>query len=331
MRAVPGVDILIVSLGSTSGLRTSDDELAASIRRAGSTVAVARAAEQPRVRTFAYTDWRWARAARAAARAGIAAHDPRAIVYSTTTAALMWPRPGAIRYDAPAAATRPGRHGLWQRPRERARLSEAPLLIATSQGTIDETPRPHAPAIVLPIAVEPSGLGEPWALRDIAAITYAADPHKKGLDRVLSAWARARREGETLVVAGLDADRMPAAPDGVVAAGRLDRDAYRALLLRSKLFVTAPRREDHGVAQLEALADGCLLVTTPSPGPYAALPIARQLDARLVTDELSAAIRGALDEPAPRYVERSIPLLEPFTRASVDRVVQAELLPRLLG
>ena len=113
--------------------------------------------------------------------------------------------------------------------------------------------------------------------------------------------------------------------------GGSSREAYRRLLLRSKLFVTAPRREDHGIAQLEALADGCLLVTTPAPGPYAALPIARELDPRLVSDDLAGAIRAALDEPAPRYVERSIPLLEPFTRAAVDRVVETELLPRLLG
>ena len=140
------------------------------------------------MRTFARTDWRWARAARAAAREGIAAHDPRALLYSTTTAALLWPRPGAIRYDAPAAATRPGRHGFWQRPLERSRLRDAPLLVATSQGTLDESPQPLAPSLVVPITVEPSGLGAPWAQRDISAITYAADPHKKGLDRVLAAW-----------------------------------------------------------------------------------------------------------------------------------------------
>jgi hypothetical protein len=86
--------------------------------------------------------------------------------------------------------------------------------------------------------------------------------------------------------------------------------ARRALLRRARVFVTAPQREDYGIAQLEALADGCLLVTTPSPGPYAALPLARSLDARLVQEgrrELGDAVR----------------------RAEVDRVVAEELLPRL--
>jgi hypothetical protein len=96
------------------------------------------------------------------------------------------------------------------------------------------------------------------------------------------------------------------------------------------VFVTAPRREDHGIAQLEALADGCRLVTTASPGPYAALPLARALDPRLVTEELATAIRAALDDPAPGYAERAAEALRPFSHAAVDRVVADVLLPRLL-
>ncbi|HVP03091.1 MAG TPA: glycosyltransferase [Solirubrobacteraceae bacterium] len=329
--APESADVLLVSLGSTAGLRASDEELAASLRRAGASVVVAAAEPPPQVRTFALTDLRWARAAARAARAALARERPRAIVYSTTTAALLWPAPGAIRYDAPAAATRPGRHGIWQRPLEARRVREAPLLIPTAPGTLAETPEPHADAVIVPIPVEPSGLGEPWALREVAALTYAADPQKKGLDRVLAAWAAARREGERLVVAGLEPERLPDPPPGVEVPGPMDREAYRALLRRARVFVTAPRREDYGIAQLEALADGCVLVTTPAPGPYAALEIARELDPRLVSDELAPAIRAALDDPAPRYVARSIDLLAPYTRAAVDRVVAGELLPRLLG
>jgi len=185
------------------------------------------------------------------------------------------------------------------------------------------------------VPVEPSGAA---AERDIAAITYGAHPEKKGLDRVLAAWGAARREGEELVVAGLDASawaaRRSAAPGrrpaGVRFAGALPRDEYRALLRRARVFVTAPRREDHGIAQLEALADGCALVTTPSPGPYAALPIARALDARLVTDDLPTAVRAALDEPSSGYAERAAEALRPFAHAEVDRVVADVLLPRLL-
>jgi glycosyltransferase involved in cell wall biosynthesis len=293
-------EILIVSLGSTSGLRAADVELAAALERAGADVAVVSARPPREVRTLVLTDLVWARAARAAAVRGIDEHRPRAVVYATVTAALLWPRPGAIRYDAPAAANRPGRHGLWQRPLERRRLREAPLLVPQAPGTLAESPSPHAPAVVVPIPVEPSG--PPAAERDIAAITYAANPEKKGLDRVLAAWAAARREGEELVVTGTD--RVPRSP-GVRATGPLEPAAYRALLRRARVFVTAPRREDYGVAQLEALADGCLLVTTPAPGPYAALPLAGGLDPRLVGEDLGPALRAALDDPSPGYAERA--------------------------
>jgi glycosyltransferase involved in cell wall biosynthesis len=252
------------------------------------------------------------------------------VLYATTTASLLWPQPGAIRFDAPAAANRPGRHGVWQRPLERRRLREAPLLVPWAHGSIAETPAPHAPAVVVPIPVEPSGPPVPCAERDIAAIAYGANPHKKGLDRVLAAWAAVRRDGEELVVAGTD--HVAPAP-GVRNAGRMEPAAYRALLRRARVFVTAPRREDYGIAQLEALADGCTLVTNAAPGPYAALPLARALDPRLVVDEarLAVALRTALDDPAPAYAERALAELTPFRRSTVDRTVAEELLPRLLG
>ena len=113
--------------------------------------------------------------------------------------------------------------------------------------------------------------------------------------------------------------------------GTLPRVEYRALLRRSRVFVTAPRREDHGIAQLEALADGCALVTAPAPGPYAALPLARALDPRLVGEDLEAGLRTALDEPRAGYAERAADALRPWARAEVDRVVAERLLPRLLG
>ncbi|MEA2181765.1 MAG: hypothetical protein QOF69_950, partial [Solirubrobacteraceae bacterium] len=79
-------DVLLVSLGSTAGLRAADDELAAALQRAGAIVQVARAQPPPEVRTFALTDLVWSIAARRAASAGIAEHRPRAVLYSTVTA-----------------------------------------------------------------------------------------------------------------------------------------------------------------------------------------------------------------------------------------------------
>ena len=319
---MPAVDVLLVSLGSTAGLREADDELAASLRRAGASVAVARTAPAHEWRTYALIELAWARAARRAALEGIAEHRPGALIYSTVTAALLAPRRGAIRFDAPAAGNRPGRHGVWQRPLERRRLAAAPLLLPWSAGALAEAPAGHAEAIVVPVPVEPTAAGAP---RDLAAITYGAHPDKKGLDRTLAAWRRVRLEGEELVVAGLDGRDEP----GVRFAGTLPRAEYRALVARARVFVTAPRREDYGLAQLEALADGCVLVTAPAPGPYAALPLARELDARTVTGDLDAALRVALDDPAPGYAARAAALLAPWRRDAIDAIVRDAVLPRL--
>ena len=96
---------------------------------------LARPAPPARMRTLMLTDLAWARAARAATLKGLAdmRPPPDAIVYSSTTAALLWPRPGAIRFDAPSAGNRRGRHGLWQRPLERRRLAQAPVLLPWSE------------------------------------------------------------------------------------------------------------------------------------------------------------------------------------------------------
>ena len=318
-------DILVVALGGTAGLRASDDALVGSMRRGGASVALARVASAREPRTFALTDLAWAVPARRAAAAALREARPRAIVYATTTAALLWPEPGAIRFDSPAAANRPGRHGIWQRPVERRRFTAAPLLLPTSEGALAEAPAPHAPAIVVPIPVAPSG--PPAPERDIAAITYGANPAKKGLDRVLAAWRAARREGETLVVAGVSGT----AEDGVRYTGMIAAEDYRALLRRARVFVTAPRWEDYGLAQLEALADGCVLVTNEGPGPYAALPLARELDSRLVGEALAGALRVALDDPLDGYAERAAALLAPFAPGAVDAVVAERVLPALLG
>ncbi len=345
MRAAPrALDVLIVSLGSTQGLGTADEELRDSLERAGAVVRLAPAKRPRAVRTLALTDLSWARAARAAAATALAqlSAPPRAIIYSSTTAALLWPRPGAIRFDAAAAGNRPGRHGLWQRPLERRRLERAPLLLPWSAGGANEAPAGVAAedrTLVVPVPVEASGA--PDRDRDIAAITYAANPAKKGLDRVLAAWRRVRGElpagvPSELVVAGaaeedLEKAGLPAGEDGVRVVGALAQDQYRALLRRARVFVCAPRREDYGIAQLEALADGCVLVTTPAPGPYAALPLARALDPRLVSEDLEGALRTALADPRADYAARASEALAPFTRAAVDRVVAEQLLGRLLN
>lgn len=320
-------DVLVVSVASTTGWGLAANELVESLSRAGAKVAMVRTGRLPRVRTFALTDFVEAGAARRACVKGIAEYDPAAIIYCSMTAALLWPRPGAVWLDSVAAENRPGRHGIWQRTVELRRLREAPIVLAMSNRALAALP-PSAVAtdvVVVPVPVEDSGPAA--GVRDVDVVAYAGNPEKKRLDYVLDAWSRARRGDETMVVAGTD-ELAPV--EGVRVAGRMTQADYRALLRRARVFVAAPRREDYGIAPLEALADGCMLVTTPAPGPYPALDIARQLDPRLVADDLVPALRAALDDPAPMYAPRAAELIAPFSRQAVDRTLAHAVLPVLL-
>jgi hypothetical protein len=93
------------------------------------------------------------------------------VLYSSTTAALLAPRRGAIRFDAPAAGNRPGRHGIWQRPVEQRRFRDAPLLVPWSEGGLAEAPLPPRRRGRRP---RPGRAVRPVADRDIAAVTYGA-------------------------------------------------------------------------------------------------------------------------------------------------------------
>ncbi|MGO9903295.1 MAG: glycosyltransferase [Solirubrobacteraceae bacterium] len=322
------VDILVVGIDGTPGWSAAAADLAASLARAGAQVASVSTGPVPRVRTFALTDLSQAWLARRVAQRGIAAYAPTAVLYCSITAALLWPAPGAISLDSIAAENRPGRHGVWQRQVERRRLRQASLLLLWSRRALAPLHGEHAPALVVPPPVDPLGDPVGEAAREIDVVTYAADAEKRRLSYVLDSWREARREGETLVVAGHEG-LAPSA--GVRSAGRLPRAEFRGLLRRAKVFVSAPRREDFGIAALEALAEGCILVSTPAPGPYPALDLARELDPRLVGENIVAALRVALDQPLEGYAQRAATLLRPFATEAVDRTVAQDVLPRLLA
>ena len=297
---MPSLDVLIVGLGATHGLRAAEDELAGAMLRAGADVMLTRAARPREVRTLALTDLVWARAARRAAVEALADSEPRAIVYSTTTAALLWPPPGAIRFDAPAAANRPGRHGIWQRPVEARRLRESSLLIPQDPGALVEAGSPAVPALVVPIPVEPSGDGE----------TGRSARHRRAdlCDQPLQEGVRSRAGGVgggARARARSSSSRACADPIARASAtrGRWSTTRSGRCCGGRKVYVTAPRREDYGIAQLEALADGARVVTTPSPGPYAALPLLRR-DGLGWVAEPDAATLGAGAARRPRRPDR---------------------------
>jgi glycosyltransferase involved in cell wall biosynthesis len=322
-----GTDVLIVSVGATTGWRAAARELGAAFQAAGTRTVTVDTGPVRELRTFMLTDFVQALAARRAAARGIAAHRPRAVVYCSITAALLWPQPGVIWLDALAAENRPGRHGVWQRLVERRRLEQAPLVLTMSPDSLAPLPPARrSESVVVPVAVQSSGA--PAGRRDVDVLAYAADPVKRRLDFLLDTWRRARRGEETLVVTGIDG--MPDAP-GVRFTGRLAPEEFRALLRRARVFVAASRREDFGIAQLEALADGAMLAATPAPGAYPALALARALDPRLVSEDLVPALRAALDDPAPGYTERAAQLIAPFARDAVATTLSQHVLPRLLA
>jgi glycosyltransferase involved in cell wall biosynthesis len=332
------VDIALVSLGTTPGLRRADQVLAEQIRAANAScrvvpVRIERVAGALR-RHAAVTDLVEALAARRAAQE----LDARAVIFSTVTAALLQREPGvpwAVRFDSTAALNRPGWPGAWQRARERKVLERAPLLLPWGE----QAAAAAGGGLVLRVPVEEIATASE---RDIDAIAYAGYPRKRGLDLLCAAWGEVASAGERLVIGGVERERGlewlrrcgVSEPDGVEWTGPLPRTEWLARVARARVFVNASRREDHGLAQLEALSAGCRLVTVPSPGPYEALAFARQLAPELVAADVDAAalaraLRAGLDLDAPAYAARARNLLQPFRPQTVERLVAEQLLPAL--
>ena len=132
-------------------------------------------------------------------------------------------------------------------------------------------------------------------------MAYTPDPKAKGLDVLGEAWRLAAIPDARLLVFGIEAERGRAflaryaipEPAGLEWRGTVPRAEFRAALREAQVHITSARWEDWGQAQLEALADGALLATTPAGGPFEALAFARALDPRLVAD--------AVDRPRARH------------------------------
>ena len=277
-----------------------------------------------------------------AARRAAAPVRARVTVFSTVTAALLSRSPDrfAVRFDSPAALNRPGAGGAWQRARERTVLARADALLPLSTVAAEAAPSREGQAVVvLPVPVE----AIPHAAeRDVAAVAYAGNPDKRGLDLLCRAWAR-RPDGQ-LVIGGIEREaalrwlrrRGVPEPGGVEWPGLLPRAEWLALLARARLFVNASRREDFGHSQLEALAAGARLVTVPSGGAYEALALARELDPGLVADAIDASAlaevieRGIVGSRAEAdYRERALRLLRPHREAFLMKRMREAVLPAL--
>jgi len=348
------VDVLVVSPGVTMGLRASAEELADSLRALGCTVRV----------LFLWKDTSWATPGWLPNAAGelfvsaalrwktsrvLRETEVTAFIYGTSIATILQPRRrlarAAVRIDKPASVNRPGIRNLPQRWLERRQLSRACMLLPFSRvGADDLRAYYRVPVIPLPPLVRP---GKPIEPRVRRAVCYAANPEKKGLDLIVKGFAAAREDDVELLVAGVDEQKgrdfllrhRIQVPAWVRWCGPLESEAYRRLVASSTVFISAARREEYGVALLEALADGALLVAMPTAWPIEPIELARALDPLLApkarsVEALSASIRAALcysETERAAYALRAGELLKPYSAASRQTRLRDEILPTLLG
>ncbi len=348
--SVGRTDILLVSLGTTLGWRVSDEILLGQLRQAGVSargVTMGFGLAGRLRRGYPVNDLVEMNAARRAIRAAVARIDPLAVIVSSTTAGMLAPelgRPYAIRLDAPARMNRPGARNALLHGLEARSLARARLVLPLSGAAIAELPEGHAPAVVVSPPVTPSG--EPAAERERVAIAYVPDPKAKGLDVLVAAWGLAAVPDARLEVYGLEPARARAhlarhgvrEPDSLELRGTVPAADFRARMRAALVYAAGARWEDFGQAPLEALADGALLATVASGGPFEALRPARELAPELVAErispeELARAIAAAFEMPAARaaaYRAGARELLEPLRPEAVQETIEREVLPNLL-
>ena len=182
--------------------------------------------------------------------------------------------------------------------------------------------------------------------RERLAIAYTPDPKAKGLDIVVAAWAEADLADARLEVFGIARELARGhlerhgigEPANVSWRGRVPPDEFRAALRRARVFLTGARWEDFGFAQLEALADGALLVCAATGGPFQALVHARELAPTLCTgdlrpESLAGALRRAFEMPDPevaRYRAAAAERMARYRPQAVSALIAEQVLPALL-
>lgn len=345
--------MLLVSPGTTAGWRRGDAELVSVLEELG--VSVVTCSSDYRVarhfrRTVLTTDLAEAAAMRRATTRALQRHQPRAIVYSSSQAAMLQPgarlERAAVRFDVPAAVNRRGPgsgllHALERRVLRRMRLLLPWGLEAGRE--VDELAG-GAKVVALPASIDVPARNRPD--REPLALVYAGNPEKKGFDIVAGAWSRGAPDGWRLVVTGITAEsgrrflrqRGLKVPAGVEWAGDLEPARYHELLDRASVFLSASRYEDYGLAQLEALARGALLVTCPSDGRFEALAVQRELDPRLIAADCSSpalakalAVALAMSKEERLSIQRRARMhLQPYSRETIKQRLAEQVLPVLL-
>ena len=356
------VDVLVLSLGTTRGLRVADAQLAELLGRAGASVALAgvRIGLGDRLRRgYPANDLVEALAARRALASALTRERPRAVIFSTTTASLLGAVPTevpvGIWLDSPARLNRPGRHNAVLHRLERRRMAQARVVLPWSAPALEALPDTVGRAVVVspPIELGPS----PAAERDPVVVAYTPDPKAKDLELLCRTWERyvtlSREPGglvgvaqARLVLTGIEPGwareflrrrGIAALPPRLEFAGMLDRASFRHRLERCAVFLSTARWEDFGQAPLEALAAGAALVCAPGGGPFPALALARELEPRFVAatrspDLLARALGLALSSrDLHRYRAEARAAVADLAADAVVARLRDEVLPLLLG
>ena len=163
--------------------------------------------------------------------------------------------------------------------------------------------------------------------------TYTADPRKKGLDRDPDGVGRraARAARSSSICRPRPAGRRRAARRALRRRCSPRPSTARCCAARA---CSSPRRAARTTASPSSRRWPTAASSSrpAAPGPYVALALARELDPRLVSDDLAdRAARRRSTTRVAGYRERALELLAPFRAAAVDRAVERDLLPALLG
>ncbi len=350
-------DVLVVSLGTTQGLRVADSLLVSMLREAGAdtdAIRVRIGATNALRRGYPVNDLVEAVAARRAL-AGALRRGPR-----PARGGVLHHHGGDAGRHRRASLRRPAGFAGEPQPARRAQRPGASARAAESgPGPADPGPgrgrcrraagRQRAgrggAGPGRPVGAQGEGRAGASTERDPdLAVAYVPDPRTKGLLRLCQAWATSG--DRHLDVFGIDTAAARAwldrhgetVPAGITFHGYVSAPVFRATVRRCRCYISAASWEDYGQAPLEALADGALLVTAPADGAYEALALARALDPDLVAGDLepgslTRSIEAAFardDAACARYRARAAELLEPYGWRPAVETLRSRVLPALL-
>lgn len=135
-------------------------------------------------------------------------------------------------------------------------------LTAVSAVAATAVPAAWGEVTIVPNAVDTGAYHRPVARRPDRVAFLGRDDPRKGLDVLLAAWPRIRREVASAELVVLGAQR-PVAPPGVRFLGPVDEETKRETLASTAVFA-APNLggESFGIVVIEAMAAGCAVVAS---------------------------------------------------------------------